>query len=240
MNARDLMTSPAVPVPPEAPREAVAAPLRSHGIAAVPVVDADAHLLGTVDETDLVRTGPAGIACELMRQRVDAVAPNTPVSELAVRLAAGPGRAVVVDSDGDVLHRVARGQVAPLIGGSPARTSAAVVVGVDGSEASVVALRWAMDEASRTGSPVRAVIVYGPPELYGSADTLERHARQVLDEALEKALGSGAAAVTREVREGHPVPAPWAPASPSWRPSSAAASRTSTRCSTSYRDAVSS
>ena len=48
--ARDLMTSPVLTTPPDAPRPAVAALLVSHGIASAPVVDAAGRLLGLVDE----------------------------------------------------------------------------------------------------------------------------------------------------------------------------------------------
>jgi nucleotide-binding universal stress UspA family protein len=41
----------------------------------------------------------------------------------------------------------------------------AIVVGVDGSEASLVALRWALAEAQLRGSSVRVVHAYQPPPL---------------------------------------------------------------------------
>lgn len=67
-----------------------------------------------------------------------------------------------------------------------------IVVGVDGSEHSWHALRWAIDRATRTGGRVRAVHAwqvpnapYGPP--VGDepgVDALERDARTALDAEL--------------------------------------------------------
>lgn len=64
---------------------------------------------------------------------------------------------------------------------------AGIVVGVDGSEASQEALRWALDEAAHRSQPVVAVHVYNTaplyyPELSLSAE-LTHLATQVRDEA---------------------------------------------------------
>lgn len=72
-----------------------------------------------------------------------------------------------------------------------------IVVGVDGSPASVAALRWAIGEASATGRRVKAVhawrylpeptsILLTPPR--ASRDDEERWARTLLDDAVQEAL----------------------------------------------------
>ncbi|MEU3709925.1 universal stress protein [Streptomyces catenulae] len=76
-----------------------------------------------------------------------------------------------------------------------------IVVGVDGSEPSQEALRWALRQAELTGSTVTAVMAWEYPPLYGSVgwmDTpqdfrtsLEQSAGQELDEALAKAVRPG-------------------------------------------------
>jgi CBS domain-containing protein len=55
VNARDLMTTTLVVVPPEAPVAGVAQLLASRGISAVPVTDAEGQLQGLVTEGDLIR-----------------------------------------------------------------------------------------------------------------------------------------------------------------------------------------
>ncbi len=72
-----------------------------------------------------------------------------------------------------------------------------VVVGVDGSEASADALRWAVRYARMTGATVRAVTVWHYPASFGWAPTtaipemdLEGDARQALKETLEQVVGA--------------------------------------------------
>jgi nucleotide-binding universal stress UspA family protein len=75
-----------------------------------------------------------------------------------------------------------------------------IIVGVDGSESSVAALRWAVRQARLTGGIVDAVTAWQIPAAvvgYGlaplSADTLgylEGNAKQVLAEAISKATSA--------------------------------------------------
>jgi CBS domain-containing protein len=60
MRTCDVMSSPVVSVPPDAPLKEVAATLVEHGINAVPVVGAGDRLIGIVAEADLLslQTGP--------------------------------------------------------------------------------------------------------------------------------------------------------------------------------------
>ena len=54
MRAREVMSSPVVTVPPDAPLKEVAAILVERGINAVPVVDGEGRLVGIVSEADLL------------------------------------------------------------------------------------------------------------------------------------------------------------------------------------------
>lgn len=85
-----------------------------------------------------------------------------------------------------------------------------IVVGVDGSAASVEALRWATRQADLTGASVQAVISWDYPSTsgmeFGSMDIdWADNARAALDDALQVALGDDARRVTGTVARGHPV-----------------------------------
>jgi nucleotide-binding universal stress UspA family protein len=88
-----------------------------------------------------------------------------------------------------------------------------VVVGVDGSEASADALRWAVRYARMTGATVRAVTVWHYPASFGWAPTtaipemdLEGDARQALKETLEQVVGAeGPVTIQTHVVEGPPA-----------------------------------
>src|SRR5690606_2088319 len=62
MQARDIMTSPAICVAEDAPVADVARRLLAHRISAVPVTDAEGRLVGIVSEGDLVRRVELGTA----------------------------------------------------------------------------------------------------------------------------------------------------------------------------------
>lgn len=118
--ARDLMTSPVLTTPPDAPRAAVAALLVSHGIASAPVVDAEGRLLGLIDERHLVGADDAAPAAELMTRSVPTATPDTPLGEVVDGLLDPGTRALPVLVEGvpvgivsrrDVLRRVARGEL---------------------------------------------------------------------------------------------------------------------------------
>ena len=107
------------------------------------------------------------------------------------------------------------GSPAPLAAapaGQPAAKKAAprIVVGVDGSPASVDALRWAARQADAIGAAVEAVISWDYPSTsgmeFGSLDIdWAGNARAALADTLHVALGSGADTVTSTVTRGHPV-----------------------------------
>ena len=82
-----------------------------------------------------------------------------------------------------------------------------IVVGVDGSEGSIAALRWAVEEAALRGAVVEAVIAFHVPYLGGAPampvlldpQEFEEAARAVLDKAVEQVDDSALAEPVRQV-----------------------------------------
>ncbi|MEU9386676.1 universal stress protein [Streptomyces sp. NPDC048279] len=74
-----------------------------------------------------------------------------------------------------------------------------IVVGVDGSEPSKAALRWAVAQAKLTGGVVDAIIAWDfPTAWYGLAPPTgkdradyQEQVRKILDRAIDEALGPG-------------------------------------------------
>jgi nucleotide-binding universal stress UspA family protein len=90
-----------------------------------------------------------------------------------------------------------------------------VVVGVDGSEESVAALRWAADYAKAAGATVQALIAWHYPDVAGAAPVghapppvrqeTDEHIRATLDQAVRQVYPDPAAAgVQTMVAYGHP------------------------------------
>ena len=70
-----------------------------------------------------------------------------------------------------------------------------IVVGVDGSEASVQALRQAQRMATPLGAKVQAIACWEYPQMYSGyvmmgVEGFEEGARKVLDDAMEQAFGT--------------------------------------------------
>ncbi len=93
------------------------------------------------------------------------------------------------------------------------RTMTTVVVGVDGSEASLDALRWAAQQAQLTGASLDVVTAWEYPTAFGWAPPIpadwnpEEEARRELAESVERALGAAPSVNVRQVVvEGHPAP----------------------------------
>lgn len=88
-----------------------------------------------------------------------------------------------------------------------------IVVGVDSSETSLKALRWALDEAKLRGSDVELVHAFPRPELVGmtmvitlpSDEELREASEQVLSDALAAVGGSGDVTVSQRVGSGGPA-----------------------------------
>jgi len=110
-------------------------------------------------------------------------------------------------------------------------TSPYIVVGIDGSDGSLEALRWAIHHAELVGADVHAVIAWEYPAMYGGhpqaihtkqpqvpavaagrrgrvlTDGIDwrRNAQQTIDTAMEGTPGAAAGKVSATVTEGHPV-----------------------------------
>lgn len=87
-----------------------------------------------------------------------------------------------------------------------------IVVGVDGSDASRDALRWAVRQAERAGASVQAVMTWHVPTDYGAMPTeyydLEPQAKKTLDATVQEALADHPGVpVAALIVQGHPAPA---------------------------------
>ncbi|MDO5745937.1 MAG: universal stress protein [Micrococcaceae bacterium] len=85
-----------------------------------------------------------------------------------------------------------------------------VVVGIDGSENSKDALRWAVEFGRRYEAPVEAIAVWEMPATYGyviihgaTGQELEEAARQMLADTVRDTVGDDAG-VTQHVKRGNP------------------------------------
>lgn len=86
-----------------------------------------------------------------------------------------------------------------------------IVVGIDGSEPSRQALRWAARQAKLTGAKLHVVICWELPSLAYMSPLpagldFEGDTRTVLQATLEEELGADAAQVETSIAEGHPAP----------------------------------
>jgi nucleotide-binding universal stress UspA family protein len=90
-----------------------------------------------------------------------------------------------------------------------------VVVGVDGSEESVAALRWAAEYSASTGAAVSALMAWHFPTAaavppVGTAPTsvrneVEEHIKATLSEAIGKAQAGAGGSIDAVIRYGHPA-----------------------------------
>jgi len=93
-------------------------------------------------------------------------------------------------------------------------TQRRIVVGVDGSAASLAALRWAVRQAELTGAPLEIVSTWEWPVSYSGWETLDPpdydpadEARRQLDKAVSAVLTPrDAIEVRQSVIEGHAAP----------------------------------
>ena len=78
-----------------------------------------------------------------------------------------------------------------------------IVVGVDGSSASVKALEWALEQAEATGAKVEAVQAWEVPVMYGTGMMVLPHGEE-FEKAANQSLAAAVAQAT-ERRPGVPV-----------------------------------
>ncbi|MFE4516624.1 universal stress protein [Kitasatospora sp. NPDC056783] len=98
---------------------------------------------------------------------------------------------------------MADNQPSPVGGGPAATRERRIVVGIDGSEPSKTALRWAIGQAVLTGATVHAVAAWEYPSLYGwfapmVDDGFERTARRTLSAEINEILGPDRPVEVRE------------------------------------------
>ncbi len=89
-------------------------------------------------------------------------------------------------------------------------TKGRVVVGVDGSDASIEAVQWAVRYAALVGADVEAVTSWAFPASSGVAlDTIdwEQNARDIQGAALSQALPDGSDHIIATIVEDHPAAA---------------------------------
>ncbi len=86
-----------------------------------------------------------------------------------------------------------------------------VIVGVDGTENSREALRWAVEYGRRYESPVEAIAVWETPVVYGytaigveTSEEIEERTRLMLAETVQEAVGDDAG-VIQNIRRGDPA-----------------------------------
>jgi nucleotide-binding universal stress UspA family protein len=89
-----------------------------------------------------------------------------------------------------------------------------IVVGVDGSDSSLDALRWAAEQARLTGAGLEVIMAWEYPPSFGWAPPLPadwspgEEARRELADSVERALGATPPIEVRQVVvQGHPAPA---------------------------------
>lgn len=111
MKASDIMSSPVISVPPDAPVRHVAGLLFERRISAVPVLE-DERLIGLVSEADVLRRRQPGRAAQrardIMTREVETVAPDTPVEKVAALLEERGIKRVPVLQAGRVVGIVSR------------------------------------------------------------------------------------------------------------------------------------
>lgn len=129
MQARDVMTPIVITVRPHWPARAAAAQLVAHGLAALPVTDAEGTLQGVVTESDLLRvcaarptTDPA--VRDVMRT-VGGLPPDATLAEVTARLVGTDVPSVPVVDDGRLVGSVGRRDLLRALAGGT-RTGLAV------------------------------------------------------------------------------------------------------------------
>jgi nucleotide-binding universal stress UspA family protein len=178
---------------------------------------ADAALAAAVEAA----LGPDAEARVVRRVICDLPAPGLLAAagpaDLLVVGARGLGgfRGLLIGSVGQQCLHHARVPIAIVRAGGPeADGRTRVVVGVDGSEPSEAALRWALADGAARTAVVQVVYAWEPPVLYGPVaggsvsdmSTVERGARRLVDDMVER-LGDAAASVEieRTVVPGRPA-----------------------------------
>lgn len=86
-----------------------------------------------------------------------------------------------------------------------------IIVGVDGSGASIDAIRWAIRQAELTGASVEAIICWSVPVSFGVAMGAvesvdwEANSKEIIEAAVNEAVGDSGVTITCTSVQGHPA-----------------------------------
>jgi CBS domain-containing protein len=122
MRAGDVMTSPVITLRPDAPVQAAAALLCSHGFTAAPVVDATGAIVGIASEADLVRgrivpdgwvvpPQPDPTVQDVMSPAPSAMRPEDDLADVVALMLDAGRRSVPIVADGKLVGIVTRRDV---------------------------------------------------------------------------------------------------------------------------------
>lgn len=114
MRVRDIMNKRPITVRSDTTVGAAARLLARHQVTAMPVVDAQAHLIGVLSEADLLgeRARPADLTADVMSRQLIVVHPETDVAELKRILTRTVAKSLpVVDASDQVVGVVSRSDV---------------------------------------------------------------------------------------------------------------------------------
>ncbi len=206
MHAMDLMTKKVISVSPETDVKAIAALLLKHSISAVPVIDADEHIVGIVSEGDLIRRAVSEAdrqqswwlevfaspqeratdfvkshgrtAAEVMTRDVATVQEDTPVGQVAALLEKRRIKRVPVTRDGRLVGIISR---ANLLHGLAAMDEEEVtpVAGDDRTLRDNV-IHSLSDEAGLDTATINVVVRDGEVQLWGVVNSdSERQAAEI-------------------------------------------------------------
>lgn len=210
MKATDVMTRDVVAVTPDTPVEEVARQMIARGVSAVPVVDAEGHVLGIVSEGDLLRRPELGTerqpswwlrllgmpeeraaeyvrthgrhARDVMTREVVTVEEDTPIEEIADLLESHRIKRVPVVRDGRLVGIVSR---ADIVRALATRALAAAREGMPTVDDATLrrAIERALGEAGVRHEFVSVLVENGVACLWGVVDSPEeREAARVAAE----------------------------------------------------------
>jgi len=194
MEARDVMTTPAVTIAPDMPVDEIARLMVARGISGVPVVDAAGRAVGIVSEGDLVRHAKAGTggksswwlawfgdrndlaqeyakthgrtADDVMTRKVVTATESTPLARIASLLERNRIKRVPIVRRGKVVGIVSR---ANLLRGLVAQKAPTRAVKVKDRDIRAFVLKQ-LDAAGIDAAYVNVVVADGNVELWGAVE----------------------------------------------------------------------
>lgn len=108
LTAADVMTPAPIAVPPVADWRKLTAVFTEHTFRALPVVDAQNHLLGMVPATLLLRPGASGLTAAHLMQHAPGVPPDATLSDLLTAFAVPDQSVLPIVSKGTLVGVLTR------------------------------------------------------------------------------------------------------------------------------------